>query len=97
MCENGSKIQDYFTSKIMPRTPHPVYSPDLSPDNCWFIGYAIERPKGHPITDESKLEDKLTDIWEYVHRDVFHSSLIEWTERLEWVIEYAGDYDPSPH
>jgi hypothetical protein len=49
---------------------HLVYPPDLPPCDFWFCGYAKEQLKDQPITDESDLENKLTDIWEHVRRDV---------------------------
>jgi hypothetical protein len=52
------------------KNPHPVYSPDLLTSDSWFFGYAKEQLKDHLITDENDLEDKLTDIWKHVGRDV---------------------------
>jgi hypothetical protein len=46
----------------MVRALHPVYSPDLSPCDFWFFGYAKKRMKNHIITDEIDLEEKLTEI-----------------------------------
>jgi hypothetical protein len=76
--------------------PHPVYFPDLSLCDFWFFGYAKEQLKDQPITDESHLEDKLTDIWERVSRDVLQSVFFEWMERLEWVIEHEAGYYINP-
>jgi hypothetical protein len=42
---------------------HPVYSPDLSPCDFWLFGHAKKQLKDQLITDESDLEDELTDIW----------------------------------
>jgi hypothetical protein len=50
----------------MTETPHQVYSPDLPLCDFWFFGYAKEQRKGKLITDESDLENELTDIWENV-------------------------------
>jgi hypothetical protein len=63
MCRNGRKIQEYCARKKMTKTPHPVYSPDLSPCDFWFFGDTKEQLKDQLVTDESDLEDKLTDIW----------------------------------
>jgi hypothetical protein len=46
----------------------------------WFCGYAKGQPKDQPITDESDLENKLTDIWEYVCRDVLQLVFFEWMD-----------------
>jgi hypothetical protein len=97
MCHDGRKIQEYFARKKMTRTPLPVYSPDLPPCDLWFFGYAKEQLKDQLITNESDLEDNLTDIWQHVRRDVLQSAFFEWMERLEWVIEHEGDYKIKPH
>jgi hypothetical protein len=72
MCHHGRKIKESFARK-MTRTPHPVYSTDLSPCDFWFFGYAKEQLKDRHITDESNPEDKLTDIWEHVSQDALQS------------------------
>jgi hypothetical protein len=43
------------------------------------------------------LEDKLTNTWEYVSRDVLQSVILEWMKRLGWVIGYEGDYYINSH
>jgi hypothetical protein len=72
----------------MTRTASTVCSPDLPACGFWFVGYAKEQLKNQLITDESDLEDKLTDTWEHVSRDVLQSVFFEWMERLAWVIEH---------
>jgi hypothetical protein len=95
MYYDGCKIQECFASKKMTRIPHPVYSPDMSPCDFWFFGCAKEQLKDQLkdqlITDDSNLEDRLTDIWEHVSRDIFQSVFFEWMERLGWVVEHEGD------
>jgi hypothetical protein len=76
--------------------PHPANSSDLPPPDFWFFGYAKEQLKDQLVTDESHLEDKLTNIWEHVSRSVLESAFLEWMERLEWVIEHEGDYYINP-
>jgi hypothetical protein len=89
MSHNGPMIQKYCARKKMTRIAHPVYSPDLSPCDVWFFGYAREKLKDQLITVESDLEDKLTHIWEHGSWDVPQSVFFEWMERLEWVIEHG--------
>jgi hypothetical protein len=86
-----------FRQKKDDENPYPVYSPDLSPCDFWFFGHAKEQLKDQLIMDKSDLEDKLTDIWECVSRDVLQSIFFEWLERLEWVLEHEGDYYINPH
>jgi hypothetical protein len=65
----------------------------LSLCDFWFFGYAKEQL----ITDRSDLEDKLTDIWEHISRNVLQSVFFKWIERLECVIEHERDYDINPY
>jgi hypothetical protein len=37
---NGGKIQEKFKTKGFVCSPHPPYSPDLSPCDFWFFGMA---------------------------------------------------------
>jgi hypothetical protein len=74
MCHNERKIQEYFAGKKMTRAAHPVYSPFLSPCDFWLFGYAKEELKDQLITDESDLENKLTDIWEHFVQTFFNQS-----------------------
>jgi histone-lysine N-methyltransferase SETMAR len=97
MCHNGRKIREYFARKNMTRLPHPAYSPDLSPCDFWFFGYAKERMKDRVVTDEDDLEDKLTEVWEGVTQDVLRSVFHEWMGRLEWVMGHGGEYYVNPH
>jgi hypothetical protein len=66
LCHNGRKIQEYFARKNLTRIPRAAYSPDLSPWEFWFFGYAKERMKDSIIRDEDDLEEKLTEVWEHV-------------------------------
>jgi hypothetical protein len=92
MCHNGRKTQEHLANKKRQGPPHPVYFPDLPLCDFWFFSHAKEQLKDRLITDESDLEDKLTDIWGHISRDVLQSVFFEWMERLEWVIEHEGDY-----
>jgi hypothetical protein len=38
----------------------------------------------------------LTEVWETVKGDFFHSVFSEWTSRLEWAIEHEGEYYINP-
>jgi hypothetical protein len=62
------------------KNPHPVYFPDLSPCDFWFFGYAKEQLTNQLITDESNLEEELTDIWEHVSLDFLQSVFFEWMD-----------------
>jgi hypothetical protein len=66
VCNNWRMIQGHFARQTMTRTPHPVYSPDLSPSDFRFFGDAEEQLKDQLVTDESELDGTLTDIWERI-------------------------------
>jgi hypothetical protein len=91
MCHDGRKIQEYFARKKLTRVPYPVSSPDLSPWDFRFFGYAQEQMIDSIIRDEDDLEKKLTEVWEPFTWDVLQSIFHELIVRLEWVIRHGGD------
>jgi histone-lysine N-methyltransferase SETMAR len=38
MCHNGHKVCATFDQARIERVPHPLYSPDISPCDCWLFG-----------------------------------------------------------
>jgi hypothetical protein len=61
--------------------PHPVCSPDLTPCDFCFFGYAEERMKHQITTSEDDLEDKLTEASEIIGGDRFKSMFYPWMSR----------------
>jgi hypothetical protein len=45
MCHNGHKFGEDVARKTTMRVSHSVYSPDRSPCDFWFFGYAKEQMK----------------------------------------------------
>jgi hypothetical protein len=66
MCHNQRHIQKYFAHEAVTRVSHPVYLPDRSPRDFWFLGYAKERTNNQTIMSEDGLEDKLTEVWKTI-------------------------------
>jgi hypothetical protein len=53
--------------------------------------------KDQIIADERDLEDKLTEAWQNLNGDLLQSVFYEWTGRLEWFMEYDGEYYINIH
>jgi hypothetical protein len=77
VCHHGGKIREYSARKTIMKVRHLVPSPDLSPCDFWFFDDAWERTKDQIITSQDDLEDKLTEVWETVKGDFFHSVFSE--------------------
>jgi hypothetical protein len=92
----GRKTQEYFARQKMTRTPSSLF-PSSVTVRLLVLRICQRATKNQLITDDSDLENKLRDIWERVSRGVLQSTFFEWTERLEWVIEYEGEYYINPH
>jgi hypothetical protein len=88
MHQNERKIQKHFAWKITMRVLHPVCSFDLS--RC-DSGSTKKRTKDDIITNEDDLNNKLTEVWEIVCKDLLESVFYEWMSRLERVIQTRGN------
>jgi transposase len=92
MCHNGAKITEKFEKRHITRTPHPPYSPDLSPCDFWLFGILKQKMKERVFQSEEQILAAITDSWnELTFEDiqrVFHNRM----ERLIWVIANSGEY-----
>ncbi len=74
------------------RAPHPPYSPDISPLDFWFFGYAKGKLAGMTFDTEYELEAEIKKISEAVTKNDLFAVFNNWIKRLEYVIESRGDY-----
>jgi hypothetical protein len=62
-CHDDHKIQEKFDTKGLVRSPHPHYSPDLSPCDFWLFGMAKGRMMDWEIHTVEDILGRLTEIW----------------------------------
>jgi hypothetical protein len=86
--ESSCKIQ----RMKMTRLPHPAYSPDLSPCDFWFFGFAKTSFRDLQFDSPEAIIEHLSDLFDGLTFDELQSVFHEWIQRLRWVIDHEGDY-----
>jgi hypothetical protein len=89
---DGGKSQSKFDTKGFVRSPHPPYSPDLSPCDFWFFGMATGEMKDRESHTVQDIPSQLTEIWTRLTFEDVQSVFLERKIRLNWVIENGVEY-----
>jgi hypothetical protein len=90
--DDGAKIQSKFDIKGVVRSPHPPYSPDLSPYDSWFFGMAKGEMKDRDFHTVQDIRSQLTEIWTRLTFEDIQYVFLAWKIRLICVIENGGEY-----
>jgi hypothetical protein len=90
--QNGAKIQTKFDTKGLVRSPHPPYSPDLSPCDFWFLGMAKGEMKDREFHTVQDIRSQLMEIWTRLTFEDVQSVFLAWKIRLNWAIENGEEY-----
>jgi transposase len=61
-CHHGNKITNKLTAADSTHTPHPPYSPDLNPYDCWLFGFLKESMKGPEFSTKGQIVEAITTI-----------------------------------
>jgi hypothetical protein len=89
---DGAKIQSKFDIKGLVRSPHPPYSPDLSPCDFWFFGMAKGEMKDREFYTVQDIRSQLAEIWTRLTFEDVQSVFLAMKIRLNWVTENGGVY-----
>jgi hypothetical protein len=90
---DSRKIQEKFETKSLARSPHPSYSPDLSPCDFWFFGMAKRKMRDQKFHTVQDILGRLTEIWNDLSFENVQSVFLECKIRLDWVIGNGGEYE----
>jgi hypothetical protein len=85
---NGRMATAEFDRRRFGRTGHPPYSPDPNPCDLWF---PEGKAQGSPITRGPSLHQVITDLSDERTFEDVQAVLLEWMNRLSWVIENKGE------
>jgi histone-lysine N-methyltransferase SETMAR len=89
---DGSKFVSKFNKHQIARSPHPPYSPELSPCDFWLVGVLKGILKDREFHSHGEIEQAITmarnDLTFGEVQSVFHN----WINRHRWVIENGGEY-----
>jgi hypothetical protein len=67
---------------------HPVYSPDLTPNDCFFFGYVKEKLINHNFTIRKEFKSRIIIIFNEIGKDIIMTVFMSWIKRVKWVIKY---------
>jgi hypothetical protein len=87
-----AKIQVKFNTKLLLRSTHPFYSPDLSSYDVWFFDIAKEEMKDREFHTVQDIRRRLTKISNGLNFKDVQSVFLEWKMRSSWMIENGGKY-----
>jgi hypothetical protein len=76
----------------MTRLPQPACSPDLSPCDFWFFGFAKQVIQDEVFDNADQLMKRLHSIFDQVTFEDPQRVFLHWMERLSWVVEHDGAY-----
>jgi histone-lysine N-methyltransferase SETMAR len=76
----------------MKRAPHPPFSPDLAPSDCYLFRKLKTALSGTEFEDEDELLDGVMEVLNGITRDELESVFEEWVARLDACIQGGGDY-----
>jgi hypothetical protein len=68
------------------------YSPYLSPCDFWLFDFLKEKLKGRQLHGIQSLHLAITDLGDKSTFGDVQAVLLEWINRLSWVIENKGEY-----
>jgi histone-lysine N-methyltransferase SETMAR len=74
--------------------PHPPYSPDLAPSDCFLFDYVKERFKGMVPPSYEEFLDAIREVATGIESENLTAMFEHWIERPEWVSKNTGDYYP---
>mgnify|MGYP001073832873 CR=1 FL=1 len=89
---NGFKSVDFLNEARLKRTPHPAYSPDISPCDFWLFARCKNLLEEKVILNDEQLINEIQNIFDTLTFEELQSVFNEWIRRLEWVIENNGEY-----
>jgi transposase len=90
----AQKCRTFCEANGLRLAPHPSYSPDLTPSDFFLFGYVKEYLKGMLFPSYEELLDAIGEMVTGIESETFTVVFEHWMERLEWVSQNNGDYDP---
>jgi hypothetical protein len=75
--------------------PHRPYRPDLAPSDFWLFGYVKTSLVGQTFEESGQLLEAITEFLNGVQPPEVVAVSDHWVERVWWVLENNGDYDPT--
>jgi hypothetical protein len=65
------------------KAPHPPYSPDLAPSDCFLFGYVKRNLMGCHVENLSELLVRIQVILSAIPSEIFVEVFLEWIKQLQ--------------
>jgi hypothetical protein len=95
MCHDGNKISEKLAKGRIERAPHSLYSPDISPCDCWLFGVLKHKMKNQEFQSQQEILSALAKMRNGLAFADVQRVFQEWMERLAWVVANNGEYYPN--
>jgi hypothetical protein len=92
MCHDGEIVTDELVIKMLERVPHPVYSSDLSPCDCYLFGMLKQKITDRVFRTPEEILTTIRKIWSEMTLEQLQSVLYNWITRLEYLIAHEREY-----
>jgi hypothetical protein len=63
MRHNGNKISEKLAKRSIERAPYPLYSPDISPGECWLFGMLEHKMKDREFRSQQGILSAVAKVW----------------------------------
>jgi hypothetical protein len=80
MCRNPGKTSLKLEHNKIERTPHPAYSPDISPYGFWLFDFLKEKLKEQELSTSDEIIEAIMTICNDVTLKELHSVFSEWIQ-----------------
>jgi hypothetical protein len=82
MRHKGSKVTSKIKKNHILRTPHPLYSPDISPCDFWLFGMLKQIARDREFSSSDEIENAIAQVWNGLTFDDVQSMFQDWIRRL---------------
>jgi hypothetical protein len=72
--------------------PHPPYSPDLAPSDCFLFDHLKKTLQGSEFDNAEELLDAKVKILSAISLETLLATFHQWMERLQACVDGEGEY-----
>ena len=88
----AKRTHKFYEDTCASRLSHPKYSPDIAPNDFWFIRKLKKASATEIYSDDKILYEKTLKIAENISLSEYKRCFVEWRKRWQRCIDKNGDY-----
>jgi hypothetical protein len=89
---NPCVLTHWFYAPKAKRVPHPVYSPNLAPNDFFLFGFIKMKLTEYTISECESLKDAVGTSFTEIGTEILRIMFESWIKHLKWVIKHIGEY-----